>query len=116
MDHIAELKKVKVPLWAVLLGRWRKWKRRHFASRQWRLVATITAWASSPNDGEKCPAWYMLYERGDGKRCYRFNASLRYGLKPHQTTIFNRVVQPWVDHIHDNNYARKVAELTFNAP
>lgn len=116
MDHIAELKKFKAPKWAVWLGRWRAWKRRRFAARQWRQVAVVTAWAGHTNHNRQVAAWYTLYERGDGTRTSTFRKSQGYGLKPEETFIFNQVIKPWLDHKHDNGYVRDVAKQTFNAP
>jgi hypothetical protein len=102
-DKIAELKKVKVPLWYQWVGWYRAFQRRRQAIKQKKLddkkvrhIATIFAWTywTDTQGYDKC--WYILKETGAGRRFYEFGADHQI-LKDREkdSGFYASIVVPW---------------------
>lgn len=98
-DVINDLKKsVKVPIWAQVLGRYRAWQRRRAARKEFKHVATITHYGilKKTHSKELIQSWYILTERGDGKRSADFKRGSNYWVHHDQTWAYAHIVQPWL--------------------
>lgn len=90
------LKNIKVPLWARLLGAYRARKRRKSAAKEVHYVARLTAWVHFTDTKRYSRIYYILKERGDGRRFYETQMEddfLHYLEK--STWAYTHVVEPW---------------------
>lgn len=97
-DVIDELKKVKVPLWAQWLGRWRAYRRRRVARKELTYVATITHYAALKTlEGhiQRVDSYYILTERGDGVRSFEYKRGAAYWVKEDATWVYVHIIEPW---------------------
>lgn len=97
-DYIEQLKQVKVPLRYQWLGMYRAWKRRRAARKEIHYVATVAHYVHfTPVYGNPHirQAWYVLKERGDGKRFYDYVLQPQVGAKETKTWVYAHIVLPW---------------------
>lgn len=112
-SHIADLKKVKVPLWARWRGYFAARRRRKEAAKEIKYIATVYGWTIW-TDKSVSSQWYILKEDGLGRRFYEYGyetSFLEYKEKKHST--YPHVIVPWL-HKHYSNatmveYAKKSA-------
>lgn len=114
-EHIAKLKKFKAPWWSRVLGNLRARKAARRARHHVRHVATITLWCRNVNNTNSYPSWLMLFERGDGKRTYKFKRGM-VSLPIDQLRDYYDVVLPWVDHKYSNKQMLELQSASRKMP
>lgn len=96
-EKIADLKRIKVPIWSRWLGAYRAWIMRREALRKVHHIATLYHWTWWTDAKEFAKSWYILKEDGRGSRSFEFgsdNYLLRDNAK--KTSLYASVVAPWV--------------------
>lgn len=114
-SHIDQLKKLRAPWWARLLGDYRAWRKAREARFAQNHVATINLWFRPAGTHRAMAAWLHLYERGDGKRTFKFHNPAKVA-KLERFSVYHHIVIPWVHHRVSNDTVREVARRSCDAP
>lgn len=101
-DPLAQFRKVKVPLWARLLGDWRARreakKRREEAKKKIVHVATIFSWVWMADSKIYINGVYTLFCNGDDKRWYEYSSHpLLSKSWERGHSHYGAVVLPWLN-------------------
>lgn len=111
-DQVSRLlSQAKVPLWARALGALRARSKRRRHRKTWYYVATIPVWIQWTDVGGYGKAWYILYQRGDGKRRYEYGHqhSLLGGWEM-KFSQYGSVIAPWMAGTWDTEIMRTYAK------
>lgn len=115
MTDISSLKKVKVPLWAVWIGRYRAKQRRKAAAKEWNYIATVFTWGRFSDTKRLFNRWYILKESGTGKRAFDYGSSF-LGLAYCEDAEYARIIAPWVHGKWTNQQIIEYAAKTEKCP
>lgn len=115
-DIVNQLKHIKIPLWANLVGRYRAWQRRRQAKKEIHHIATAFTWMYWTDSKYLSKRWYILKQRGDGTRLFEFgsNDSLLDDYK--KDSEYARVIVPWLHGKYSNESMKEYAKKSERAP
>lgn len=115
MTDISALKRVKVPLWAVWLGRYRARKRRKAAAKEWNYIATVFTWGLFTGTAKVFKRWYILSESGTGKRKFEFGSNYSH-LVYCEDSEYARIIVPWIHGRWTNQQMKEYAAKSEKCP
>lgn len=120
-DPLANLRRVRVPLWARAIGWLNAWlaarAARRAAQRKVHHVATVYAWTYWTDLKQYSRSWYICREDGRGRRSFEYGSSHHLLRRDHkQHVAYAAVITRWMTGDFSNERLREYERKTVNQP
>ena len=116
-EIVDSLKRVRPPLWSILLGSYRAWHRNYHALRQNQYIATVYDWTYWTDEKRFSRAWYICKEDGRGIRTFEYGSDSRLlEDKGRQTATYASIIVPWIFGNLSNDRIAELAKIRYQQP